>query len=182
MEQPTPHNATTGQIQDSARQLFSTDLLEFVTSANVEAIERFSVKEVMETGRIGDVKFWLNENFQCVFGSLVETNVPTRTMRSHRLKKGSVDGPILEELGGTEQVRVFIAHMFMLACRQGQGQEGFLLTNGWATIGYAPDPNDSETFWAVFFFWFASSREWHVLAHPITVPHEWRAGYRVVSR
>jgi hypothetical protein len=160
----------------------ATDLLEFVTSADVEAVERFSVKEVMKTGRIGDVKFWLSENFQRVFGFLVETNVPAMTLRSHRLKKGSVDGPILEELGGLEQAKVFIAHMFALACRQGQGQDGFLLTNGWANIGYAPDPNDPETFSAVYFYGYASYRGWNVSATRITDPDAWSAGHRVVSR
>lgn len=171
-----------GKVKDTARQLLSTDLLEFVTSANVEASERFSVADLVKTGRIGGVRFWFSENFKRVFGTLVETDIPAMTLRSHQLKKGSVDGPILEELGGTEQARVFIAHLFALACRQGQGQEGFLLTNGWANVAYAPDPNDPETFWAVNFRRYASGGRWDVYAYPVAGPVEWCAVNQVLSR
>ncbi len=170
-----------GKIKDDARQLLSSDLLEFVATATLDPIDRFSVAEVIKNGKIGDVKFWFGSNFQRVFGSLEETDIPATTLKFHRLKNGSVDGPILEDLGGAKQIKAFVAYIFSLCCRQGQGQEGVLLTNGYANIFYIPDPNDPETYWAVSCSWNSSYGRWYVGADPVTYLDKWRAGRQVVS-
>ncbi|MFA4996427.1 MAG: hypothetical protein WC536_04785 [Patescibacteria group bacterium] len=138
-----------GKVKDAARQLLSSDLLEFVSTATIDPIDRFSVEDVVKSGKIGETKFWFGPNFKRIFGNLVETNIPAATLKFDRLKKGSVDGPIMEELGGASQIKAFVAYIFTLCCRQGQGQEGVLLTNGYANIFYVPDPNNPEICWAV---------------------------------
>lgn len=165
-----------------ATQKVISNLLEFVASATLDPVDRFSLAEVIKAGKIGNTEFWFSENFKRIFGSLVETDVSAATMRISRLKKNSVDGPIISELGISEYTRSFIAHIIALACRQGQGQEGVLLTNGWWNVFYVPDPNNPETFWAVSCDWGASRGRWNVDAGPVSRPYKWSAGSQVVSR
>jgi hypothetical protein len=160
----------------------TSDLLEFITTASFGPVGQFSAAEVIKTRKIGDTKFWFSENFKRVFGSLVETNVPAANMRVFRLKKGSVDGPILKELGGAEQVRTFVAHIFALACQQGQGREGVLLTNWGANIFYVPDPNNPEIVWTVYCYWSSGIGHWRFSAYPIADPHEWNVDNHVFAR
>lgn len=168
-------------IRELVAKLTASDLLEYHSTVTVDLIDRFSVEEVIKTGKAGNAKFWFSDNFKRIFGSLVETNVPSASLRFHRLKSNSVDGPILEELGGAKLIRAFIAHIIALACRQGQGQEGVLLTNGWANIFYVPDPSDPKSFWAVICFWHSSRDGWDFYANPVSYPFKWRAGDQVAS-
>lgn len=121
----------------------ASKLLKFITGVELPAVDRFSVRDVIKSGEINEVKFWFSENFKSIFG-LVETNVPAVRMLVHELKKDSTDGPIIAELGDPEKKRAFVAHIFKMVVRQGHGEKGVLLTNGWANIAYIPDPEDAR--------------------------------------
>lgn len=176
--------ALKGKAKDILREISTADdLLEFTTTVELPAIERFSVKEKIRVGEIDGVKIgWVSETFQRVFGSLVEADIPAVTLRINRLKRSSVDGQIIAELGGKEQVRAFIAYLFEMMKRQGHGEEGVLLTNGWATVIYVPDPNDTEKFWAVYCFWSSVLGIWSVFAYSVADPNGWSADGQFVSR
>ncbi len=136
------------RIEKEARKLFSTDLLELVTFVDLEEVKRFSVKDVIETGRIGSTRFRFCPTFQRIFGMFVETNVPPVTVKFSRVKGPSTLEMIREDLGGGTWLRVFLSHMFMLACHQGRNQEGFLLVKNLAHVIH---PDDPERLWVADF-------------------------------
>lgn len=158
-------------------------LLKFVTTIALPAVDRFSVAEKIKVGETDGVEIgWIGENFQRVFGSLVETDIPAATLRISQLKKGSVDGPIIDDYGGTRQAAGSIVYMFEMLKKQGYGGEGVLLTSGYANIIHVPDPNNPQNFWAVYCGWGAFCSGWSVSADPVAGSPEWDADSQVVSR
>lgn len=164
----------------------ASDLLELVTTVSLPAIEAFSAKNSFRKDgqaprgvRIG----WLGDNFTRAFLSGTgknEIDVPAADFRVQRLRRNSVDPPIIKELGGEEVVETSLAHVFELMAGQPTGQSGTLLTNGYANIFYVRD--SAGTLWAVSCRWYASYQGWSVEAFPVLRPFDWGAGRRVVSR
>lgn len=164
--------------------LVDSALLEPVTFLNLSAVEAFSAKEKFAIGtQDGVVIGWHGDNFKKHFLNGVgknEIDVPEVQLRVHKLRKGSVDGPIIKELGGEEIVETNLATMFEAMKKQGSGQAGDLLVNGYANIFYIRD--DNGTLWAVFCRWYSDYRYWLVEAFPVTSPNDWVADYQVFSR
>lgn len=180
MEQTTPRNGMTAKQK---REIATAeDLLGFVATAEMPAIDSFSVAEKIRVGETDGVKIgWIGNNFRRAFGSLMETNIPSATLRINRLKKGSVDSPIIDEYGGTELAAGFIAYMFEMMKKQGHGKQGVLLTNYHANVIHVPDPGDPKKVCAVGFDWFSGSGHWRIEAYPITDPDEWHTDDQFVS-
>lgn len=161
-----------------------SNLLEFVTEVTLPVIATFSTKDHFKVGEVDGVKIgWLGENFQKHFlagDGKVETNVAEATLRIYRLKKWSVDGPVIAELGGEEVAETTLAQIFEMMKAQGKGQKGNLLTNGYANIFYIRDVNG--ILWAVDCNWGTSRGDWDVSAYSVASPYGWGADGRVVSR
>ncbi|HUD20707.1 MAG TPA: hypothetical protein VMQ44_01400 [Candidatus Saccharimonadales bacterium] len=163
-----------GKMIDSA-------LLEPFTMVSYPAVEAFSAKEKFAIGtQDGVVIGWLGDNFKKHFSGKNEIDVPAQQLRVHRLRKNSVDGLIIKELGGEEIVETNLATMFGAMEKQGAGQAGDLLVNGYANIFYIRD--DAGTIWAVRCDWCSDCRCWFVEAYPLTGPRDWRADSQVFSR
>lgn len=96
----------------------------------------------------------------------------------HKLRKGSVDGPIIAELGGKEKAETTLAEMFTLMEMQANGEEGVLLTNGYANIFYIRDIKGVLR--AVCCDWGGGG--WRLGANSVEHPLEWNAGCQVFSR
>jgi hypothetical protein len=101
-----------------------------------------------------------------------------QTLRYHKLRKSSVDGPIITELGGEEKSETTLTEMFSLMEKQKNGEDGVLLNNGYANIFYIRDQNGVLR--AVFVHW--SGGGWHVSAGSVEDPDGWDDGYQVFSR
>ena len=97
-------------------------------------------------------------------------------LRYAKLTRSSLDAPILEELG--DKAEASLSQMYALMARQANGQEGVLLTNGWANIFYVRDINGELR--AVRVRW--DGRGWFVDAYSVTYPNGWYDGNRVFSR
>jgi hypothetical protein len=164
--------------------LVDSALLEPVTIVSFPAVEAFSAKEKLAIGtQDGVVIGWHGDNFKKHFlngAGKSEIDVPEVQLRVHKLRKGSVDGPIIKELGGEEIVETNLATMFEAMKKQGSGQAGDLLVNGYANIFYVRD--DNGTLWAVGCRWYPDLRYWDVEAGPVTGPDGGDAGSRVFSR
>lgn len=164
--------------------LVDNDLLEPVKTVSVGAFEAFSTRESFKIGTQEGVKIgWLGDNFKKNFVNLNKTgknelNVPAQKLRVHKLRKNSVDTPIIAALGGEPIVETNMATMFALMKKQGMGQAGDLLVDGKANIFYIKDDND--VLWAVRCLWRGSG--WDVEAPPISRPGAWYAGSQVFSR
>jgi hypothetical protein len=154
-------------------------LLQPVTTVDIIAIDEFVARDKFREGEtIDGVKiYWIGQNFKTNFLGLVEKGIAPATLRIQKLKKNSVDTPIMGELG--ETARTKLAQFWEQMKKQGQGQKGALLVNGHANIAYIDDENG--TLWAVAAFW-SSGGGWRVEASSVAYPGEWDADYQVVSR
>jgi len=120
--------------------------------------------------------FYLNENFQAWFTGKIETPAVKTTLRYAELVEESLDAPILAELG--DKAETTLDQVYALMERQPNGEEGILLTNGWANVFYIRDVNGALR--AVSVFWHGDG--WDVDAYSVGHPFGWRAGRRVFSR
>lgn len=166
-----------GTVVDSA-------LLEPVTSVSLPAVEAFSAKDHFKVGKVDGVTIgWIGDTFTGNFltgPGKNEIDVPAAGLRVHKLRRGSVDEPVVAELGGEEQVETYLACMWEMMKLQGAGQNGDLLVNGYANIFYVRD--DNGVLWAAYCIWYSGARDWFVGADPVTYPREWSAGFQVFSR
>lgn len=103
--------------------------------------------------------------------------ISEQTLRYHKLRKSSVDGPIITELGGEEKSETTLTKMFSLMEKQKNGEDGVLLNNGYANIFYIRDQNGVLR--AVFVVWDGDG--WCVFACSVGNPAGWGDGYQVFS-
>jgi hypothetical protein len=80
-------------------------------------------------------------NFKSWFGGKVEEDVPEGELQPLALMQNAYDREIIADLGGEAKAEVTLAEIWQLMERQANGQEGALLTNGYANIFYVRDVN-----------------------------------------
>ena len=135
-------------------------------------------KFVVNTEASAKVKIsFLGGNFKNYFMDKVEQPQDTRELVYHQLKKNSLDIPIITHLGGGEKVETSLMSVFALMEKQPHGQEGALITNGYANIFYVLDA--FEVLRVVYVYWCGGG--WSVDAYSIGHPHGWSAGGQVFS-
>ena len=176
---------TNGNVTQVAQPKPTPSILELVstvvvpaTTGNLVAKEKF----VRDTGRKAKVKIsYLGDNFTEWFLSVsgkTEDPITEQALRYHKLRQSSVDGPIIAELGGAEKSETTLSEMFALMEKQGKGEDGVLLNNGYANIFYIKDQN--AVLRAVCVFWYGDG--WFVVAYSVEDPYRWRDGNQVFSR
>ena len=119
---------------------------------------------------------WLGDNFQREFLAKVEEPQAGIELCYAKLKKASIDAPILAELG--DRAEITLASIWELLKKQPKGESGKLLTNGYANIFYVRDAK--RVFWVVDVYWYCGG--WGVDADSVEDPGEWHAGGPVFSR
>jgi hypothetical protein len=143
--------------------------------------ERFVAKDMFKLKKDRGICSYLDDNFESWFlagEGKVENAIPEGELRYGKLTKVSVDDPIIEELGGETKAETALTEMFDLMSKQPKGEEGTLLTNGYANIFYVRDL--SGVLRAVFVLW--NDDGWHVDAYSVEGLHAWSDGRRVFSR
>jgi hypothetical protein len=161
-------------------------ILELVSTVVVPATtSKFVAKEkfVVNTNFNAPVKIsavWDNFNIWFLSGSgKIEYLASEQKLRYHKLRKSSVDGPIIAELGGAEKSETTLSEMFSLMEKQKNGEYGVLLNNDHNTnIFYIRDQNN--VLCAVSVYWDGDG--WDVDADLVERPRKRRVGYRVFSR
>lgn len=163
----------------------TVSILELVPTTTVTATaEQFIAKEgfVLDTSCKAKVKIsYLGDNFKDWFlkdGGKVEEPIAQQTLRYHKLREASRDGPIIAELGGEAKAETTLTEMFSLMEKQKNGEAGALLNNGYANIFYIKDSTGALR--AVHVRWFGDG--WLVGADSIGFPNGWDGGSRVFSR
>ena len=116
-------------------------------------------------------------NFTSWFTGKVEKDVPTGDLVPFALTQSAYDSEIIADLGGEEKVEVTLAEIWPLMQRQANGEDGVLLTNGYANIFYVRDVNGVLR--AVYVYW--SDDGWRALANTIDVDR-WLGVGRVFYR
>ena len=175
-----------GQVDVAAvKAVIQPKILEQVTTVTVPAIPvfdagaRFRVTPEKERESVEVPIGWMSDNARKLVQDQTEPEVGETALRIHKLLRASVDGPIIAELGGEEVATTTWGQMYEMMRHQGRGQEGNLLTNGWANIFYIPADG---AVWAVGCLWNSGGGYWGVSAVPVARPGTWDAGRRVVSR
>ena len=108
----------------------------------------------------------------------IEEPIDEKELRYGKLIKSSLDGPIVEELGGEAKAETTLTELHDLLKKQANGEEGDLLTNRYANIFYVKDT--SGVLRAVIVIWYGVG--WFVSARSVEDPFGWRVGRRVFSR
>jgi hypothetical protein len=153
-------------------------LLELLDTVTVPATtERFVARDHF-TGKAPVKISYLGDNFTEWFLNKTEEPFAGSVLAYHRLLKGSVDGPIIAELGGEQEAETTLAEMFALMEKQANGESGALLTNGYANIFYIRDVNGRLR--TVRCDWIVDG--WGVGAYSVEDPRGWGGGRQVFSR
>jgi hypothetical protein len=155
------------------------NILALIGGASIEVEPTFVAKEKFKTRKTPDgVKlYYVGDTFSEHFLGQTENGLASTALKFHTLTKDSLDAPIIAELGEAHETK--LAHLWKLLVNQGQGQEGPLLTNGYANIFYVRGKDD--VLWAVDASWF-DGIGWGVEADSVGRPDGWSDGRRVVSR
>ncbi len=176
---------TNGQVTQVAEPKPTPSILELVSTVGTSAtISKFVAKDrfVVNTKRNAPVKIsavW--DNFTTWFLSgngKTEDPISEQTLRYHKLRQSSVDGPIITELGGEAKAETTLSEMFSLMEKQKNGEDGVLLNNGYANIFYIKDQNGVLR--TVCVLWRDDG--WSVAAISVECPLRWRGGGQVFSR
>ena len=145
------------------------------TTEKFVAQDKFKV----DTGKEAKVKIsYLEDDFKREFLGKVEGPFAGSIICGRKLEKKSVDGPILQELGGNETAETTLTEMYAAMAAQPNGEDGCLLNNGRANIFYIK--KFTGTLRAVRVYWLGVG--WFVRASSVENPLEWGAGFRVFSR
>lgn len=89
-----------------------------------------------------DVKVaYRGDQFTAWFKEKVETNPRTGELTAFNLPRVMTDAELIAHLGGEARAEVSLAEVWQLVERQKNGEEGVLLTNGWANLFYVEDAN-----------------------------------------
>jgi hypothetical protein len=155
-------------------------LLELVTTASVGAIKSFKSADnfKVDTKKAATRIYYLGDNFEKHFGRKEEGASEAVEIKVYKLLEWSLDAPIITELA--DKCEITLGQFFSLLSKQGKGESGPLLTDGWANIAYIRD--DEGILWAVDAFWRADRGGWIVGAHSVERPDRWYDGRRVLSR
>lgn len=154
-------------------------ILEFIKTVVVSATPRFVASDHFKVDVSPEAKVkiaFIGDNFKDNFLGTTEEDVLPTKLRIHRLTESSLDAPIIAALGGRHETK--LAHLHQLLLRQPKGEEGDLLTNGYANIFYIRDATNK--LWAVDVGW--SDAGWRVSAFSVEDPHGWLDGRQVFSR
>ena len=152
-------------------------LMEMVGTVAIPATtEPFVASEHCVLG--GDPKkiTWLSDLFREWFWGKIEPPMAKTELRYAKLTKNSVDGPIMDELGGVKETT--LAEIYALMKRQPNGEQGVLLTNGWANIFYIRD--QKSVLRTVYVSGHGDG--WSVGADFFGFLYGWRIGRQVFSR
>jgi hypothetical protein len=159
-----------------------TAILDFVQTITIPlTTEKFVAGRNFLLKRDGGICSYLGDNFRHWFlegdGKVEEPRAET-VLRCHKLRKNSVDTPIIVELGGEEVAETTLAEVFALLQKQANCKKGILLANGYANIFYIRDQFGFLR--AVYVDWYGDG--WCVDAVAVTDPYAWCAGGQVFSR
>lgn len=155
-------------------------LLQLVATVSVAArTTKFVVAKELSVGDHDGLKIahW-SDNFKELFGDRVEEPTAGSELIILRLTRYAYDTEIVADLGGDAKAGTTLSEFKVLLAKQGNGQKGNLLTNGYANIAYIRDVNNVLR--VVCGHWDGGG--WRLDAGSIDDPSRWNDDYQVVSR
>ena len=167
-------------VHSGGSELKPEPLLQLLGSVTVPATtEKFVAKDNFTVGDVNGLKIsYLGDNFKPWFLEKIEEPVGASELRRHQLLRESIDGLIVAELGGEDKAETTLAEIHALMEKQGKGEAGPLLTNGYVNIFYVRDA--AGVLRALGVGWDGGG--WDVSVDSVGGPGRWYAGRRVFSR
>ena len=163
-------------------EIVRTKILDILGTTTTSATtKKFVAKEKFRKGskEVEFYRIWNNfTNWFLAGDSKTEEPLGEQELRYGNLTKDYDNGLIIEELGGEVKAETILTELFDLLTKQANGEDGVLLTNGYANIFYIKDT--SGVLRAVYVDWRDDG--WNVNAYSVERPNDWNAGYRVFSR
>lgn len=153
----------------------NASLLEAIDTVTIPGTERFVAQEKFVVGKTPVKIARLDDRFKDWFSTKTEESVGVTTLCFSKLTRSELDGPIMAELGDAKET--MLVQVYTLMEREANGEEGVLLTDGWANIFYVRDIKGRVR--AVYISW--STDGWGVHAHSVDVGHKWVDRLRVFS-
>ncbi len=154
-------------------------ILSFVTSVSIPALPAFTAADHFKENTKGAVRIWsLGDNFKAKFLGKTEGAIVAADLNVRKLLEESRDPAIMTELG--DACGITLSQFFHLLSKQGKGEDGPLLVNGWANVAYIQDTDG--VFWAVDAYWDADFGGWFVDAYSVRYPRRWFDGRQFLSR
>jgi len=138
------------------------NLLEPVSEVSVEGVDLFVAREKFrptkddEEGEVSIIS--LGPGFLERYLNKEEKNIQPGKLIVQQLKKKSLDGPVVTELG--RFLETAMAHLWELLKRQGHGEEGALSVDGLANVLYAFDMYNNLG--AVYASWVRGRKGWSI--------------------
>ncbi|MFZ2500950.1 MAG: hypothetical protein WAW90_03145 [Minisyncoccia bacterium] len=152
------------------------------TTIAVPAMTQFIAKDnfVINKSKNAKVKIsFLGDNFKANFLQKIESEeVAAEELVVNKLLENSFDPAIITALGGEAKVEIALGQFFAAFAKQPKGEDGPLLTNGYANVGYIRDIKG--VLWAVSGDW--DDDGWRFSADPLGHPNYWRGGGQFFSR
>lgn len=105
---------------------------------------------------------YLSPGFTKWFEAAVEESVLEATLVPFNLNEAAAGSAIIADLGGEDRAEVALSQIWRLLERQPNGEEGVLLTNGYANIFYVR--NITGVLVVVTVVWIALKNGWQVYA------------------
>jgi len=175
---PSPVTVTTKSTQSNFLLQFVGMVVIPATTAKFVAKDKFMIN----TNRNASVKIsYLGDNFTARFlcgDGKIEDPISKQILRYAKLSKASGDGSIIEELGGEAKAETTLSEMFSLMEKQGKGEDGALLNNGYANLFCIKD--GTGVLRAVYVHWRCDG--WSVGADSVGGMHRLNDGDRVFFR
>jgi hypothetical protein len=151
------------------------------TATVVATTNPFVVRDriVVNTKKNAPVKIsFVSDYFKECFYDKTEEAFGGSTLNYGKLSRSSVDGPIIAELGGEAKAETTVAEVYALMEAQKNGENGSLLTNGYANIFYVRDAKGVLR--SVSVLW--DDGGWFVYALDVAYPDAWGDDNQVFSR
>lgn len=136
-------------------------------------------KFVVNTGKDAKVRIsYLSPDFKKEFGDKIEEAFAGSIIHGRDLRRNSIDGPIINELGGKEKAETTLAEIYSMMEHDAGGMTNGPLINSHTNIFYVKNINGILR--AVSVYWRVEG--WIVSVVSVEDPHEWSAGSQVFSR
>jgi hypothetical protein len=118
------------------------------------------------------------DNFKSWFVGKREQPRLETTIKQYKLEQDSTALEMIEAIGGEMKAETTLTEIKHFTDKQANGEDGSLLTNGWANIFFVRDKNG--VLCIVRVIWRGDG--WRVNAYPLDNPYRWSAGRQVFVR
>ena len=150
-------------------------LLQAVARVKVLGVKKFILtQDVIDKANIG----WTDNNFEEFFLGKVEEDVKDAVLVIYSLKKDSLSVSIIAKLGKRDNMQ--LAYFFGSLKKQSNGEEGPLLTDGYANVAFIQG-KDSNV-WAMDARYHPVDGYWGVFVNSVEDMNRWNdAGCYILS-